>query len=104
MVIIPAFFTHEGSLASVFLVLTAGVLYVFIKRYKHRLLSSKFFSDYVLTNARNVFIPVKFLELLHYRLNRKAFVGIKLVALRLNLYIKGMNMTTVFIIVVLALL
>lgn len=104
LVIIPAFFTHEGSLASVFLVLTAGALYVFIKSYKHRLLSSKFFRDYVLTNARNVFMPVKFLELLHYRLNRKAFVGMKLVALRLNLYIKGMNITTVFIIVVLALL
>lgn len=104
LVIFPSSFTHEGRLASVFLVLTASVLYGFIKGYKHRLLSSKFFRDYLLVNTRNAFMPVKFLELLHYRLNRKAFIGLKIVTLRFNLYIKGINMTTVFIIVMLVFL
>jgi hypothetical protein len=84
-------------------VVISGV-YGFTKRYKHGLLISKFTRDSVLYSVLRLLIPVKFIELLQYRFNRKAFISLKLVSLRLNLYMKGMSITTVVFIVLVVLL
>jgi NADH:ubiquinone oxidoreductase subunit 5 (subunit L)/multisubunit Na+/H+ antiporter MnhA subunit len=102
--IVPSFFVQEARLSALVLLSLRSVLYGYIKSYKHRLLISKFYSDYFLIFNRNFFISLKFIEIFKYRLNNNLFGSVKLLTLRVNLYMKGINYTILLIIILLVFL
>lgn len=94
LLIMPSIFMHEGYLIALVILVFAIELFKLNKGLKSRLISNKLLGESVLKNALRLLLPVKFVEIMQFQLNSKIYSSFKIASMRANLYMKGIDLTT----------